>query len=110
MPSRPSASGLPTLGDQPAEVRSLLGVVVVAGPPALPAAAGIVLFALLLIGPFVLILTLVALAALVALAGALVASPYLLVRHLRRHRRAAAVGAPAPQLVSAPVPSTRVAA
>ena len=54
------------------------------------ASAGTVLLALMLAGPFAflvtLIVVLVAAAALVTLAGAILATPYLLVRHLRRHR------------------------
>jgi hypothetical protein len=43
-----------------------------------------------------------AVAALVALAGAILATPYLLVRHLRRHRTGhLSVSSPAVQLVSA---------
>ena len=50
--------------------------------------AGTVLFALMLAGPFALLVTLVvalaAAAALVTLAGAILATPYLLIRHFRR--------------------------
>jgi hypothetical protein len=50
--------------------------------------AGTVLFALMLAGPFALLVTLVvalaAAAALVTLAGAILASPYLVIRHVRR--------------------------
>ncbi|MGZ6635911.1 MAG: hypothetical protein ACXVHB_27785 [Solirubrobacteraceae bacterium] len=81
------ASGPPSLGDQFAEVLPLVGTVFVAGPPVLVAWAGTVLFALMLAGPFALLVALVvavaAAAALVALAGAIVATPYLLVRHVR---------------------------
>jgi hypothetical protein len=51
------------------------------------AGLGTVLFALLLVGPFVLLVTLAvvvaAAAALVALAGVILATPFLLVRHIR---------------------------
>jgi hypothetical protein len=51
------------------------------------AGLGTVLFGLMLAGPFVLMVTLavvvVAAAALLVLAGAILATPYLLVRHLR---------------------------
>jgi hypothetical protein len=81
------ASGPPTLGDLFAEVLPLVGTVFVAGPPVLAAGAGTVLFALMLAGPFALLVTLVvavaAAAALVTLAGAILATPYLLLRHLR---------------------------
>jgi hypothetical protein len=83
-----AASGPPTLGDAAVEIVPLISTVAVAGPPVLAAWVGTVLFALLLAGPFALIATLVvvlaAVAALVALAGAILAAPYLLVRHLRR--------------------------
>jgi hypothetical protein len=84
-----TASGPPTLGDAAVEIVPLISTVFVAGPPVLAVWAGTVLFALLLAGPFVLIVTLVvalvAVAALVMLAGAILASPYLLIRHVGRH-------------------------
>ena len=68
---------------------AVVGVVPVAGPPAVLVGGPLVLFALLLTGPFVVILTvvvlLVACGALVTLAGAIVVSPYVLVRHFGRH-------------------------
>ncbi len=86
----------------PQDTAALLGVVPVAGPPAVLLAAPLVLFALLIAGPALLLLTfvvvLVACVALVALAGAVVASPFLLARRLRRHRPAPA---PAPRAVRA---------
>jgi hypothetical protein len=86
-PFTPTASGPPTVGDQLAEVVPLFDTVCVAGPPVLLAWAGTVLFALMLAGPFALLVTLVvvlaAAAALVTLAGAILATPYLLIRHLR---------------------------
>jgi hypothetical protein len=86
-PFTATASGPPTLGDMIAEVVPLIGAIYQAGPPVLVAGAGIVLFALLLVGPFVLLVTLAvavaAAAALVALAGAILATPYLLIRHVR---------------------------
>jgi hypothetical protein len=70
-----------------AEIVPLIGAVYQAGPPVLVAWLGIVLFALLLAGPFVLLVTLVVVLAaavfLVALAGAILATPYLLIRHFR---------------------------
>ena len=81
------ASRPPSLGDQLADVLPLVGTVFVAGPPVLLVWAGTALFALMLAGPFALLVTLVvafaAAAALVALAGAILATPYLLVRHVR---------------------------
>jgi hypothetical protein len=85
-PFTATASAPPTLGDMVAEVVPLIGAVYQAGPPVLVAGAGTVLFALLLVGPFVLLVTVAvavaAAAALVALAGAILATPYLLIRHV----------------------------
>lgn len=82
------ASGSPSFGDQLAEILTLFGAVYQAGPPVLVAFVGTVLFALLLAGPFALIVTLVvvlaAAAGLVMLAGAILATPFLLVRHVGR--------------------------
>ena len=86
----PTASARPTLGDMLADIGPVLATVFVAGPPVLAAWAGTVLLALMLAGPFAFLVTLivvmVAAAALVTLAGAILATPYLLVRHLRGHR------------------------
>jgi len=108
-PFTPTASGPPTLGDQIAEVHALFDTVFVAGPPVLVAGAGTVLLALMLAGPFALLVTLVvvlvAAMLLVALAGAILASPYLLVRHLRvrleKRRRFSEVSAPIATVVAA---------
>jgi hypothetical protein len=87
-PITPTASGPPTHRDRMAEIVPLVSTVFVAGPPVLVAWAGTVLFALMLAGPFALLVTLVvalaAAAALVMLAGAILASPYLVIRHVRR--------------------------
>ena len=105
---RPAAPGRasehPTDDDGPGAFLALIGVVPVAGPPLVFVAGPLVLFALLISGPVLLVLTLavalVACAALVAVAGAIVASPYLLVRYLGRHRLARAHrSAPAAQLI-----------
>jgi hypothetical protein len=84
----PTASGPPTLGDQLADALPVVDTVYVAGPPVLLAWAGTVLFALMLAGPFALVVTLavvlVAAAAVVTLAGAILATPYLLIRHFRQ--------------------------
>jgi hypothetical protein len=86
-PIRTTASGPRTVGNLGSEVLPLIDTVFVAGPPVLVAWAGTVLFALMLAGPFALLVTLVvalgAAAALVTLAGAILATPYLLIRHLR---------------------------
>jgi hypothetical protein len=99
----------PTFGEMLDEVLPLIGVVVVAGPPVLLLAGPLVLGALILAGPFalaatmvlVVIVALVAAAVLLALTGAVLATPYLLVRRLRGHREGHAhIGAPAAQLVA----------
>ena len=108
-PTTPTASGPPTRGDLFAEVLPLVGTVFVAGPPVLVAWAGTVLFALMLAGPVALLVAIVvvlaAAAALVTLAGAILASPYLLVRHLRlrlaERRRVSEVSAPIATIVAA---------
>ena len=108
-PFTPTASGPPTLGDEVAEVFPLVDTVFVAGPPVLLAWAGTVLFALMLAGPFALLVTfvvvLVAAAAVIALAGAILATPYLLMRHLRvrlaKRRRVSEVSAPIATVVAA---------
>ena len=104
-----TASGPPTLRDEITEVAPLIGTVFVAGPPVLVAWTGTVLFALMLAGPFALLVTLLiafaAAAALVALAGAILATPYLLVRHVRvrlaERRHASQVPAPLATVVAA---------
>jgi hypothetical protein len=104
----PTASGPPTLRDQLADVLPLADTVFVAGPPIVVAWAGTVLFALMLAGPFALVATLVvvlvAAAAIVALAGAILATPYLLIRHVRlrvaKRRHVAEVRAPIAALIA----------
>jgi hypothetical protein len=80
-----------SLGDQVAQIVPVTRAVFVAGPPVLAAWTGIVFFALMLAGPFALLVTFVvvlaAAAAVVALAGAILASPYLIGRQV--HRRLA---------------------
>jgi hypothetical protein len=107
-PINPTASGPPTLGDLLAEVVPLVGTVFVAGPPVLVAWAATVLFALMLAGPFALLVTLVvvlvAATAVVTLAGAILATPYLLIRHFRvrlaMRRHVAAGSAPIATVVA----------
>jgi hypothetical protein len=86
-PIAPTASGPQTLRDLLADFVPVIDTVFVAGPPVLVAWAGTVLFALMLAGPFALVVTFVlaltAAACVVALAGAILATPYLLIRHLR---------------------------
>ena len=105
----PTASRPPTLRAEVGEIDPIIGTVFVAGPPVLVMGAGTVLFALMLAGPFALLVTLVAVfaaaAALVTLAGAILASPYLLVRHLRlrlaKRRRVSEVSAPIATIAAA---------
>ena len=105
--ARPSSSERPTCGEILREIVPLVGVVVVAGPPVVLLAGPLVLLALMVTGPFVLVLTLVAVligsTGLVALIGAILASPYVLVRHLRERpaRGHSSLGAPAPRVHSA---------
>ena len=107
-PFTPTASGRPTRGDVLADVLPVIGTVYVAGPPVILAWAGTVLFALMLAGPFALLVTLVvalvAAAALVTLAGAILATPYLLMRHLRlrlaKRRSLSEVSAPVATVVA----------
>jgi hypothetical protein len=100
----------PTDGEILGEVGPLVGVVPVAGPPVVLLAGPVVLLALLLAGPFAVLLTLVvllvAVIAVVALIAAVVASPFVLVDRLRGRRAAARAysSAPAPQLVRAESP------
>jgi hypothetical protein len=83
----PPASAPPTIGELLEDTLPSIDTVFVAGPPVLLAWAGTVLFALMLAGPFALLVTFVvvfaAAAALVTLAGAILATPYLLIRHFR---------------------------
>jgi len=86
-PLNHTASGPPHLGDAAVEIVPLVSTVFAAGPPVLLMWVGTVLFALLLAGPFLLIVTvviaLVAVAGVLMLTGAILASPYLLIRHFR---------------------------
>jgi hypothetical protein len=86
-PTSPPASALPTVGEALEDTLPIIDTVFVAGPPVLLAWAGTVLFALMLAGPFALVVTFVvvlaAAAALVTLVGAILATPYLLVHHFR---------------------------
>jgi hypothetical protein len=103
-PISPTASEPPTVGDMLADIVPVLETVFVAGPPVLFVWAGTVLLALMLAGPFALLVTLivvlVAAAALVTLAGAILATPYLIVRRLRRHRARHTTSYVKPQLVA----------
>jgi hypothetical protein len=86
---RSAAPGPPTSGEVFDEAAAIIGAPAFFGPPVIFALGPWLLFVLLLIGPFALILTLLlvlaAAAGLVAVIVAVIASPYLLVRHLRAH-------------------------
>ena len=111
-PPSPSVSATPAVDELFEDVVPVIDTVYVAGPPLLLLWAGTVLLALMLAGPFALLVTLVlvlaAAAAVVALVGAILAAPYLLVRHLRGRRVARTMTSPALRLASAQ--SQRVAA
>jgi hypothetical protein len=107
-----SASEDPTFGAMLAETIPLAGAIAGFGPPVIFLAGPWLLLTLMLSAPFAVLLTLIAamlLAAtvLVALTAAMLAAPYLLIRGLRRARRAFSSDR-AVQLV--PVGSPRVAA
>jgi len=98
------------------EISPLIGAVPVEGPPAILLALPWLSLVLLLAGPFALLATIVVAVLVIAALAAIVASPFLLVRHLRavraRHVAArehaepanpsAAAGAPSPTSVSLP--------
>jgi hypothetical protein len=93
------------------ELSPLIGVVPVEGPPAILLAVPWLLLVLVLAGPFALLLTIVlamlAAALIVAALAAIVASPFLLVRHLHavRARHAAEPHSEKPAAVAGRVPS-----
>jgi hypothetical protein len=103
-PPSSAAFESPTVGELLEETLPVIDTVYVAGPPVLLLWAGTVLLALMLAGPFALLaMVVVALAAvtvLVGLVGAVVASPFLLVRHLRARRQRRTVSAPERPLAS----------
>jgi hypothetical protein len=85
----PSASSpesmLPTVGERLDEILPLIFFVPVAGPPVIVLLGPWLLLALMLTGPFLLLVTFaLACVLLVVTTAAIVAPPYLLVRHLRR--------------------------
>ena len=88
------ASERPTFGEMLAEVVPVIGVVPVAGPPAIFVLAPWLFLVLMLAGPFAFLVALVVvmlvaaavLAALAAAVVAIVAAPFLLVRRRRGHR------------------------
>jgi hypothetical protein len=97
-----------------AEIVPLIGFVPVAGPPVIFVLGPWLLLVLVLAGPLawlfaLVVVVIVTATALAALAAAILAAPYLLVRHLRRHRaRHASISGPAAKVVA--IESRRVAA
>jgi hypothetical protein len=99
----PSVSKYPTAGTMLDEALPLIGTIPLYGPPVVYFAGPWILFALLLTGPFALLMTIViallAVGLLIVAIAAIAASPYLLVRHLRsawaRHSSALVQSPPA---------------
>ena len=83
----PSVSKRPTVGTILDETLPLIDAIPLYGPPVVFLAGPWILFALLLTGPFALLMTIViallAAGLVIVAIAAIVASPYLLVRHLR---------------------------
>ena len=98
----PSSEG-PTFTEILDDVLPVIGVVFVAGPPVIAVAAPWLLLALMLSGPFAVlvafaVVVLLAVAAVAALAG-IVAAPYVLARHLHRRYRTGRLVLPIPRPV-----------
>ena len=89
-PPHPSPATSRAVEDSLGEVVQTLGFVFVAGPPILFLVGPLLVLVLMLIPPVALLVTLaavlVAVTAAVALVGGVLASPYLLVRHVRERR------------------------
>src|SRR3954462_8225083 len=102
----------PTFREMLDDVLPVIGVVFVAGPPVIFLAAPWLLLVLMLSGPFALVVAFVVVglvaAALLATLAAIVAAPFVLVRHLHRtYRSAPPIGVPVPQLAAAPLAAGR---
>lgn len=83
----PFHSGPPSFEERLGEILPLVGVVPVAGPPVIFLVPW-VLIALMLTGPFLLLVTFALAAVLLAIiTAAVLAPPYLLVRHLRKYAK-----------------------
>lgn len=107
-PHTPQANTSPAFKEVLDRFLEIVGFVFVAGPPVLFVGAPWLLIALLLT-PWVaamvaLVAVVFAAGALIAAAGAVLASPYLIVRHVREHRAAAEAPAAAHAPVAAPAP------
>jgi hypothetical protein len=89
-PASASADG-PTWGEVFVATAPLIGAPAFFGPPVVSVLGPWLFLVLLLIGPFALVFTLLlalaVAAGLVALFVAVIASPYLLIRHLHAHRK-----------------------
>jgi hypothetical protein len=101
-PTRAPSLPEPTLPEWVDETDALAGVVPLYGPPVIALAGPWLFLALMLAPPFAVLVTLVvalvAAAAVVALIGAILVAPYLLVRRLRRFRAPCApMRGPAPR-------------
>lgn len=84
--ARPLDSELPPIGQRLGEILPLIFVVPVAGPPAILVVVPWVLFALMLTGPFLLLVTFVLAGfILVGITAVILAPPYLLLSRLREH-------------------------
>lgn len=107
-----TADERPTFREMLDDVSPVIGVVFVAGPPVVFLAAPWLLLALMLSGPFALLVAFVVVAfvaaALLACIAALVAAPFVLVHRLhRRHGSAQAIGIPVPRSAFAPLAASR---
>ena len=108
----PTAIERPTFREMLDDVLPVIGVVVVAGPPVVFLAAPWLLLALMLSGPFALVVAFVVVglvaAVLLVTIAAIVAAPFVLVRFLhRRYRSSQSIGVPAPRVASAPLAASR---
>jgi hypothetical protein len=100
-----SSTELPAFGEMLDDILPVIGVVLVAGPPVIFVAGPWLLLALMLSGPFALLVAFVVVglvaAALVVTLAAIVATPYVLVRRLHgRYRASRAIGVPATPVAS----------
>jgi hypothetical protein len=103
----------PSFGEMLAEIVPLIGFIPAYGPPVVSVLGPWLFLVLILAGPlawfFALVVAMIVAATiLAAITASIVAAPYLLVRHLRRHRAHVSISAPAAQVVA--IKSPRVAA
>jgi uncharacterized membrane protein len=109
----PTADTRPTFKEVLDRILEIVGFVFVAGPPVLFVAVPWLLVVLLLTpwlaAMVALVVVVLAAGALLAAAGAIVASPYLVVRHVRAHRAAAEAPVAEAPVAEAPVAEAPVA-